>query len=165
MGIILSDSGKQRLLSRFVSIAAVFDALEKLDSSWKANIRFSISKYTHNQLTWSAHCESEPDSFSSLPFSHSNNTAVSSPTSAITNPFTHTCTHNMLTTGMSCRNNFILFKVRQYKSFMDDWEGNGNHLGSEDNVHTISPVKIPLRIQNWKMKVAVSKVVGREFIA
>ena len=52
VGIVLSDAGKQRAISRFISLGSVFDALSKKDPSWADNLKYIKSKYIHNPSGW-----------------------------------------------------------------------------------------------------------------
>ena len=68
VGIVFSDAGKQRAISRFISLATVFDALSKKDPSWAENMKYVKSKYIHRPSAWTVPLEAESGSSSSPKF-------------------------------------------------------------------------------------------------
>ena len=60
----------------------------------------------------------------------------------------------------------VLPRVRQYQKFLGDWE-TGREWGSGESKQPVpesAGLEGPPRVLNWRMKVGVSKVVGRRVV-
>jgi hypothetical protein len=153
LGIVLSDAGKQRAISRFVSLAAVFDALTIKDSSWADGLQYVKSKYDHGVTTeWTTPVKYPPSSDDS-PYLRTSSASPIEPTSP-----------ENLKSEIVNKMDSVLSRVRQYKRFIEEWEGQEADTEHEHSVTDRPGLPQPPRVLNWRMRVGVSKVQGRRVV-
>ena len=166
VGIVLSDAGKQRVISRFVSLGAVFDALSKKDPALAENLKYVKSKYIYGPSAWNVPLEVESGSSMSPIIEESYVASTPASTTPSFDPSSHTFSPQTFKTGIFSRMDPVLSRVRQYQKFVGDWEG-GYESGSGESEQTVpesAGMGGPPRVRNWRMKVGVSKVEGRRVV-
>ena len=162
VGIVLSDAGKQRTISCFVSLATVFNALSKKDLSWAENVKYVESKNIYSPVSrnvpWGAESSSSGSPISGRSRVVSVSTSTASPLDP--SPWPETFTKD-ISTGMDS----VLLRAQQYKRFVDDREG-GRELRSGESEQADSETagsEGPPIILNWRIRRGFSKVQGRVF--
>ena len=110
--------------------------------------------------------EAESDVSGSPIADQSNVVSTSASTTSQLDSSSHTSSPQRFKTDIINRRDSIFSRVRQYRRFMGGWEG-GQESGEGEGEQTVlesAEVQGPPRVLNWRMKVGVSKVVGRRFV-
>jgi hypothetical protein len=167
VGIVVSDAGKQRSIYRFVLLGSVLDALEKKDPSWGENFHFVKSKYIYSHSSWNILPDVGSSSSGSSIIDQSRVVSTPASTASQLHPSNRTSWPETFKKDISKRTDSVLLKVKQYKKFVDDWEGS-RELRSGENAQAL-PETAGLRgaptIPNWRIRPGFSKVQGRVFHA